>query len=85
MGLSMPEAAATSSYALIATTIIGMLAHVTQSSIAWEPGLLLMAGAVVGSAITPFIMAKFSRKRLTMIFRPILGFLTLLMALSYIF
>lgn len=85
MGRSMPEAAATSSYALIVTTIIGMLAHITQSSIAWKPGLLLMAGAIIGSAITSRIMAKFSRERLTLIFRPILGFLTLLMALSYIF
>lgn len=85
MGLSMPEAAATSSYALVATTVIGMIAHITQSNIAWVPGLLIMLGAIIGSAITPRLMARFDKRKVTKIFSPIMAIIMLIMAMTYIF
>lgn len=85
MGLTMPEAAATSAYALIGTTVVGMAAHMTQSALAWGPGITLMVGAIIGAAVTPGVMKHFNRDKMTKYFRPFMGIIMLLMAYSYIF
>lgn len=84
MGLDMPHAAATSSYALVALSIIGCFLHATQGKIAWTVGGLLMLGSLVGAAITPRILNRFDPRKLTAILRPLLGLLLVVMAIEQV-
>lgn len=84
MGLDMPHAAATSSYALVALSIIGCFLHATQGKIAWTVGCLLMLGSLVGAAITPRILNRFDPRKLTAILRPLLGLLLVVMAIEQV-
>ncbi|UWP75672.1 sulfite exporter TauE/SafE family protein [Lacticaseibacillus paracasei] len=84
MGLDMPHAAATSSYALVSLSVIGCLLHATQGTIAWQVGGLLILGSLVGAAITPRILNRFDPRLLTAILRPILGIMLLIMAVAQV-
>ncbi|MDN5958474.1 MAG: TSUP family transporter, partial [Lacticaseibacillus paracasei] len=75
---------ATSSYALVALSVIGCLLHATQGTIAWQVGGLLMLGSLVGAAITPRILNRFDPRLLTAILRPILGIMLLIMAVTQV-
>ncbi|MFD1124450.1 sulfite exporter TauE/SafE family protein [Lentilactobacillus raoultii] len=84
LGLNMPQAAATSSYALIALSIVGLGFHFTQGNIDWQVGLLLMVGSLVGAAIMPRILAKFDPRKVTLILRPVMGILLVIMAVRFV-
>ncbi|MFT8993801.1 sulfite exporter TauE/SafE family protein [Lentilactobacillus hilgardii] len=84
LGLNMPQAAATSSYALIALSIIGLIFHSTQGNIAWQVGLLLMVGSLAGAAIMPRILAHFDPRKVTKILQPVMGILLVLMAIKFV-
>ncbi|GLB46419.1 UPF0721 transmembrane protein [Philodulcilactobacillus myokoensis] len=80
MGLTMPEAAATSSYALIVTSIVGLLMHITeQGNIAWKVGTLMLVGAIVGAWLMPHFLARFDKEKLTKVMSPIMGVLMIFM------
>ncbi|MHA8137623.1 sulfite exporter TauE/SafE family protein [Lactobacillaceae bacterium Scapto_B20] len=82
MGLSMQEAAATSSYALIVTSLVGILMHSTEGHIAWAPGIALMLGAIVGSALMPVILNRLDPRKVTKVLRPVMGIIMIIMAFS---
>lgn len=84
LGLNMPQAAATSSYTLIALSIVGLGFHSTQGNINWQVGLLTMAGSLVGAAIMPRFLARFDPRKVTLILRPVMGILLVLMAVRFI-
>jgi uncharacterized membrane protein YfcA len=84
LGLNMPQAAATSSYALIALSIVGLIFHSTQGNIAWQVGLLLMVGSLAGAAIMPRILAHFDPRKVTKILQPVMGILLVLMAIKFV-
>lgn len=84
LGLNMPQSAATSSYVLIALSIIGLFFHSTQGNIDWQVGLLVMAGSLVGAAIMPRILAHFDPRKVTAILRPIMGIIMVIMAIQFV-
>ncbi|MDN6899515.1 sulfite exporter TauE/SafE family protein [Oenococcus sicerae] len=84
MGLNMPQAAATSSYILIMTSIVGLILHVAQGNIDWSAGSWIMIGALVGAAITPRIIAHFDPKKITALLRPVMAILMILMGINMV-
>ncbi|MEJ6399862.1 sulfite exporter TauE/SafE family protein [Nicoliella lavandulae] len=82
MGLSMQEAAATSSYALIITSIVGILMHSTEGNIAWGAGIALMIGAIIGSALMPALLSRFNSRKVTKVLRPLMGAIMIIMAVT---
>ncbi len=84
LGLNVPQAAATSSYALIALSIIGLFFHLTQGNIDWQAGSLLMMGSLVGAAVMPRFLARFDPRKVTVVLRPMMGILLVLMAVKFI-
>lgn len=85
MGLTMPQAAASSSYVLIVTSIVGLFMHATTGHIAWGAGSLLLFGAIIGAAIMPRVLARFDQRKVTKILRPTMGIIMLIMAFTSIF
>lgn len=55
IGLDMINAAATSAYVLIGTSIVGALLHVSNGQVNWIVGI----GPMIGAFIAPYIMTKF--------------------------
>ncbi|UQS87493.1 sulfite exporter TauE/SafE family protein [Nicoliella spurrieriana] len=84
MGLSMQEAAATSSYVLIVTSLVGIMLHSTSGAIAWAPGIALMIGAICGAAFMPYWLNKFNASQVTSVLRPIMGTVMIIMAITTI-
>lgn len=84
LGLDMPQAAATSSYTLISLSIVGLFFHFTQGNIAWRVGLLIMIGSLVGAAIMPRILARFDPRKVTLVLRPVMGVMLMVMAIKFV-
>lgn len=64
MGLTTFEATGTTTYVLCAMALLGFVSHLLTSSIAWSAGVNLMIGAIVGSIVTPLVLAKVELRRL---------------------
>ncbi|TPR38884.1 sulfite exporter TauE/SafE family protein [Apilactobacillus micheneri] len=84
MGLTMQEAAATSSYILIITSIVGFLSHASTGHVAWYAGTMLLIGAIIGAAIMPYLLSKYDPNKVTRVLRPIMGIIMIIMAFTSI-
>ncbi|WP_414950188.1 sulfite exporter TauE/SafE family protein [Levilactobacillus brevis] len=82
MGLDMINAAATSAYVLIGTSIVGALLHVSNGQVDWNVGIELMIGALIGAFIAPYIMIKFNHSSTWL--PPIMGALLIVMGIKII-
>ncbi len=80
MGLDMVNAAATSSYVLIGTSIVGALLHASNGQVDWTAGIGLMIGAMIGAGIAPFLMARL--KHVSSWMPPIMGILMIVMGIG---
>ncbi|KGB51098.1 permease [Leuconostoc mesenteroides P45] len=80
MGLDMVNAAATSSYVLIGTSILGALLHVSNSPIAWTEGIGLMLGALLGAFLGPHLMQRFNKSAIWLPY--VMGILLISMGLK---
>ena len=84
IGLTMQQAAATSSYVLVITSIVGLFLHATQGHTAWVMGAVLMIGALLGSAIAPRFLSRLNPQKVTLVLRPIMGLFLILMGLKLV-
>ncbi|MBM7436191.1 sulfite exporter TauE/SafE family protein [Leuconostoc rapi] len=80
MGLNMVTAAATSSYVLIGTSILGALLHVSNSPVAWTEGIGLMLGALLGAFLGPHLMQRFNKYTIWLPY--VMGVLLIIMGLK---
>lgn len=80
MGLDMVNAAATSSYVLIGTSILGALLHVSNSPVAWSEGIGLMLGALLGAFLGPHLMQRFNRSSIWLPY--VMGALLIMMGIK---
>lgn len=64
LGLSTFEAAGTATYVICAMSALGLASHLLTSSVSVHAGLSLMAGAVLGSVITPLFLSRLDMKKL---------------------
>jgi uncharacterized membrane protein YfcA len=81
LGLDMLPAAATSSYVLVGTSLVGLLFHLSANNINWSVGLSLMVGAVVGAFCAPRLLAKVDAAKLNAYVKPFMGVLLIIMGL----
>ena len=84
IGLTIPQAAATSSYVLVITSMVGLVLHATQGHTAWGMGAVLMVGALLGSATAPRLLAHFDPRKVTQVLRPTMGLFLILMGLKLV-
>lgn len=82
MGLDMVNAAATSAYVLISTSIVGAILHISGGQVDWSVGIGLMAGSLIGASIAPLLMTKI--KRISIWLPPIMGILLIFMGIKTI-
>ncbi|MFT8459262.1 MAG: sulfite exporter TauE/SafE family protein [Liquorilactobacillus ghanensis] len=82
MGLDMINAAATSAYVLIGTSIVGALLHVSNGQVDWTAGIGLMIGALIGAFIAPYLMTKFKHSSIWL--PPIMAVLLIVMGIKTI-
>jgi len=89
LGLDTFTATATSTYVLVGTGVVGMFFHLTTSSVDWNAGLGLMAGALIGAVAAPFLMNKLSQRNNRngthrSIFKPLMAILLIFMGIRTI-
>lgn len=73
LGLSAMEAAGTSSYVISVMALVGAVGHLFTGTIAWQAGVTLMVGSVVGAVLTPLLLHKLNLVRLNQWLTPIMG------------
>ena len=56
-------AAGTSLAAIVPTATVGVISYALNDSVAWIPGLILAAGAVVGAQIGTWLLPRVSARR----------------------
>lgn len=74
LGFDQRLAAGTSLAAIVPTATVGVISYALHGSVAWVPGLLLAAGAVVGAQIGTWLLPRLSQTVLRWAF---VGFLVL--------
>lgn len=84
MGLDTVHAAATSSYVLVGTTLIGLLFHMSSGHVDWSIGFGLMIGAIIGAALAPIIINRLNTRVLNLVLQPMMGLLLVVMGLRMI-
>lgn len=77
------QAAATSSYIRVWTTILGIGLHFHTMTIAWHPVFLMTIGTVIGASLAPIVMQKIGiqKDRFSKIMKPIIALILLYMGL----
>ncbi|MGX6427685.1 sulfite exporter TauE/SafE family protein [Levilactobacillus yonginensis] len=84
LGLDMLPAAATSSYVLVGTSLIGLIFHLSANNIDWSIGLSLMIGAVVGAFCAPRLLAHVNPTKLNDYAKPFIGIMLLFMGVRMV-
>ncbi|WP_203639116.1 sulfite exporter TauE/SafE family protein [Levilactobacillus wangkuiensis] len=84
LGLDMLPAAATSSYVLVGTSLVGLLFHLSANNIDWHVGIGLMIGAVLGAICAPRLLMHVNPEKLNYYVKPFMGVLLLVMGLRMI-
>ena len=86
IGLPAVKATGTTTYILWVLAVVGLVTHlVAGSPISWTAGLLLMAGGIAGSILTPLVLRLFDQKKLNKVLSPMLGFVIIYFGLNLIF
>lgn len=85
LGLDMLPAAATSSYVLVGTSLVGLLFHLSANNIDWQVGTWLMIGAVVGALCAPRLLMHVDPAKLNYYVKPFMGVLLIFMGLRMLF
>ncbi|MFC6290329.1 sulfite exporter TauE/SafE family protein [Levilactobacillus angrenensis] len=85
LGLDMLPAAATSSYVLVGTSLVGLLFHLSANNIDWQVGIGLMIGAVLGAVCAPRLLMHVDPAKLNYYVKPFMGILLVFMGLRMIF
>ena len=61
LGFDQRLAAGTSLAAIVPTATVGVISYAVHGSVAWIPGLILAAGAVVGAQIGTWLLPRISQ------------------------
>lgn len=75
LGLTAVEAAGTATYVLTCMSAISLIGHLFTSTFAWQAGLVIMLGAILGSVITPLIIRRLDLVKVNRVLTPFLGLL----------
>lgn len=75
LGLTAVEAAGTATYVLTCMSAISLIGHLFTSTFAWQAGLVIMLGAILGSVITPLIIRRLDLAKVNKVLTPFLGLL----------
>lgn len=75
LGLTAVEAAGTATYVLTCMSAISLVGHLFTSTFAWQAGLVIMLGAILGSVITPLIIRRLDLVKVNRVLTPFLGLL----------
>lgn len=80
----MAQAAATSSYIRVWTTLLGIGLHFNTMKIAWNLVFYMILGTTVGALIAPYIMQKINTENnwINRIFKPIIALILLYMGIK---
>lgn len=82
LGLTAVEAAGTATYVLTCMSAISLIGHLFTSTFAWEAGLMLMIGAIIGSVITPLVIRRLDLAKVNRVLTPFLGLLIIYFGLK---
>lgn len=85
LGLDMLPAAATSSYVLVGTSLVGLLFHLSANNIDWQVGIWLMIGAVLGALCAPRLLMHVDPAKLNYYLKPFMGVLLIFMGVRMLF
>ena len=75
LGLTAVEAAGTATYVLTCMSAISLIGHLFTSTFAWQAGLVIMLGAILGSVITPLVIRHLDLNKVNKVLTPFLGLL----------
>lgn len=75
LGLTAVEAAGTATYVLTCMSAISLIGHLFTSTFAWQAGLIIMLGAILGSVITPLVIRRLDLVKVNRVLTPFLGLL----------
>ncbi|RRK10288.1 sulfite exporter TauE/SafE family protein [Lactiplantibacillus garii] len=75
LGLTAVEAAGTATYVLTCMSAISLIGHLFTSTFAWQAGLVIMLGAILGSVITPLVIRRLDLVKVNRVLTPFLGLL----------
>ncbi|BBA81187.1 transport protein [Lactiplantibacillus plantarum] len=73
LGLTAVEAAGTATYVLTVMSTISLIGHLFTSTFAWQSGLVLMIGAIIGAIITPLVIRHLNLDKVNRVLTPFLG------------
>lgn len=75
LGLTAVEAAGTATYVLTCMSAISLIGHFFTSTFAWQSGIIIMLGAILGSIITPLVIRRLDLNKVNRVLTPFLGLL----------
>ena len=75
LGLTAVEAAGTATYVLTCMSAISLIGHLFTSTFAWQAGLVIMLGAILGAVITPLVIRRLGLVKVNRVLTPFLGLL----------